>query len=158
MIDFNDLWVDLFGYEISEFELKVMKALESRVGSNDTTLMLCAIMMFCTFFPLFRDPKSPFLIARNLGEAAKNLDSELKQLRNDVRIQSDSAWSLSQSLNGLKDTIANTKAVLASARRDAREREDFPLNAYFYMSFICFSSSILGVFLTLMLLKSGIVV
>lgn len=153
----NDLWHELFGINISDFELRVMEGVERRAGKDETIMILSAILTFLTVFPLYRDPASPFVIANKLGAAVKDVNAELVRLRDYLEIDREHSHLLGIKLQELNWFVDKTDAVLEDARRDVKRREDFPLNAYLFMSFICFSAGILGVFLTLLLLKSGFV-
>ena len=153
----NDLWRDLFGIDISEFELRVMEGVERRAGNDETIMILSAILTFLTVFPLYRDRASPFVIANNLGAAVKDVNAELVRLRGYLEIDREHSHLLGIKLQELNSVVDKTDAVLEDARRDVKRREDFPLNAYLFMSFICFSAGILGVFLTVLLVKSGFV-
>lgn len=153
----NDLWHELFGINISDFELRVMEGVERRAGKDETIMILSAILIFLTVFPLYRDPASPFVTANNLGAAVKDVNAELVRLRDYLEIDREHSHLLSIKLQDLNWVVDKTDAVLEDVRRDVKRREDFPLSAYLFMSFICFSASILGVFLTLLLVKSGFV-
>lgn len=153
----NDLWRELFGIDISDFELRVMEGVERRAGKDETIMILSAILIFLTVFPLYRDPASPFVIANNLGAAVKDLSAELVRLRNYLAIDREHSHLLSIKLQDLNWVVDKTVAVLEDARRDVKRREDFPVNAYFFMSLVCFSSGLSGVLLTLLMIKDGLI-
>lgn len=153
----NDLWRELFGTDISDFELLVMEGVERRAGKDEAIMILSAILTFLTVYPLYRDPESPFVIASKLSAAAKELSAELIRLRKYLEIDREHSHLLSIKLQDLNWAVDKTDAVLEDARRDVKRREDFPLSAYLFMFFICLSAGILGVFMTVLLIKGGFV-
>ncbi|MEQ5789387.1 hypothetical protein J3454_15970 [Erythrobacter sp. NFXS35] len=151
MTDLNDLWVDLFGVEITVTELKVLEGVERRVGSNDTILILCSILIRFIVLVLFRDPKSPFVRAKHLGDKAAKLETTLNELHETVAWQIKHAQSLYPEVKRLRIAVQKTEKVLSDARKDAREREEFPRRAYHKMAWVCFISSSFGTLATVVL-------
>lgn len=151
MTHLYDLWEDLFGVEITALELKVLEGVERRVGSNDTILILCALLIYFIVLVLFRDQRSPFVRAKHLGDQAAKLEKTLSELHETVAWQMVHAQSLYPEVEKLMKAVQKTERVLSKARKDAWEREEFPRRAYHKMAWVCFISSGFGTLATVVL-------
>ena len=145
-----ELWQELFGKEISRFEHEILEGVAKRVGEDDTTLILCAIIIHFLVLILFRDPESPFVVAKT---TAKELKGELIKLRDYLKMDQDHSYLLGIELRDLRQTVELTENALNRARKDAREREEFPARAYQKMASVCFVSSSAGLLASFIFLK-----
>lgn len=134
----DDLWQELFGIDISELEFSLLKGVQRRVGSNDTLLILCSLLVYFLVTILFRDPDSPFVRLRN---TAQKIDEDLRKLNTYLSMDLEHAYLLQAELRELRSTVERTEYVLRQARKDAKEREDFPPRAYYKMASVAFVAS-----------------
>lgn len=137
----DDLWQELFGIEISELEFKLLEGVQRRVGSNDTLMILCSLLVYFLVTILFRDRDSPFVRLRN---TAQKIDEDLKKLNSYLAMDRDHSYLLEIELRELRKTVEMTENVLARARKDAKEREDFPPRVYWKIASVAFVTSIGG--------------
>lgn len=132
MTTLDDLWQRLFDEPISSHERRIMNGVLDYVGERSPSLVLAAILVYTLTLVLLRDPGSPFVVSRKLGDAMNKLEKRLHQ-------NEQGAYIFKLARNELFDDIELTKNVLALARKDAREREDLPARAYWKIGLVSFA-------------------
>jgi hypothetical protein len=140
MTTLEDLWRKLFGVEITPLERNTMTGVLDYVGDRSPMLVLAAIQVFFLTKVLLRDPASPFVISSKLGDAMRDLEGALKTHHKDVYV-------LNCELEVLWERVTLTQSVLSMARKDAREREEFPPRAYRKIPLVSFVGALIA-FLT----------
>ena len=137
MTTIDDLWRRLGDEPISAFERRIMTGVAEHVEERSAVLVLAAILIYILTKVLLRDAGSPFVIARKLGDTMRDLEQRLRE-------NEQSAYLFKLARNELFEDIELTKNVLAMARKDAREREEFPPRAYRTIAINSFVGSLIG--------------
>lgn len=132
MIALDDLWQRLFDQPITTFERRIMTGVVDYIGERSPVLVLAAILVYILTFVLLRDPASPFVISRKLGDTMRDLERRLHE-------NEQGAYLFKLARSELFEDIEFTKNVLALARKDAREREDLPARAYWKIGIVSFA-------------------
>ncbi len=146
MTTLDDLWQRLFGEPISDFERSIMTGVAEYVGDRSAILVLAAILVYILTLVLLRDPSSPFVISRKLGDTMRDLERRLHE-------NEQGAYLFKLARSELFEDIEFTKNVLALARKDAREREDLPARAYWKIGVVSFAGMLSAIALSLSVLK-----
>jgi hypothetical protein len=147
MTTLDDLWRELFGEPISAFERRIMTGVSDYVEERSAVLVLAAILVYILTKVLLRDAGSPFVIARKLGDTMRDLEQGLRE-------NEQGAYLFKLARNELFEDIELTKNVLAMARKDAREREEFPPRAYRKIATNSFVGSLIGLLVAALILGS----
>lgn len=151
MITLDDLWQSLFGQPITTFERRIMSGVVDYIGERSPVVVLAAILVYILTFVLLRDPDSPFVISRKLGDTMRDLERRLHE-------NEQGAYLFKLARSELFEDIEFTKNVLALARKDAREREDLPARAYWKIGLVSFAGMLSAIALSIGIFKlSGIV-